>query len=303
MSSMMTFRLIVFFISLLILTFEWILYRRWKGRFGDRRWFRYARIVYWGIVLVTQAFLWMWIAGIRMTTPISGPGYVVYSFILAWQYNHLLLFPLFGIFILIGFLIRKSTAAILSRIRRGPDEAVESHPVQKSAELKNDRAAGKNPERKGLSRGDFLKRMTFAGGVVLDSVPLIGTAAVVSGIFLGSKDVVVERRQFRIRDLHPDLQGLRIVQVSDIHVGTLIHDEYLSKCVEIIRGLRADMLIATGDIIDNNNYFIPVAGRFFRPLVDALPMGAYGIPGNHDHIDNGAVAVSGLRSSGLRMLV
>ncbi len=68
--------------------------------------------------------------------------------------------------------------------------------------------------------------------------------------------------------------------------------------------------MVTGDIIDNNNAFLPTASTFFS-LIDAmLPARrgyvaggrAFGVMGNHDYIDDGIAAAKAFNKAGLKML-
>jgi len=98
--------------------------------------------------------------------------------------------------------------------------------------------------------------------------------------------------QFRIRPLGvslpglpPELDGLRIALVSDLHVGTFTNGQTVKRIVEETSRLDADLVLLPGDLINNSLADLSEA-------LDAVSNmqsrhGAYLCVGNHDLIDNG----------------
>ena len=90
-------------------------------------------------------------------------------------------------------------------------------------------------------------------------------------------DVVVE-------SLPQAFDGYRIVQISDLHVGTYGSDDsFVREVVEKVNGLKPDMIVFTGDIVNR-------ISAELVPFTDALsglhaPDGVYSILGNHDYGD------------------
>jgi predicted MPP superfamily phosphohydrolase len=100
-------------------------------------------------------------------------------------------------------------------------------------------------------------------------------------------------REFRIRPicvalpgLPPELDGLRIALVSDLHVGTFTNGQTVKRVVEETSRLNADLVLLPGDLINNA----------LADLSDALDAvsnmqsrhGAYLCVGNHDLIEDSA---------------
>jgi predicted MPP superfamily phosphohydrolase len=98
--------------------------------------------------------------------------------------------------------------------------------------------------------------------------------------------------EFRIRPvavpipgLPPDLDGLTIALVSDLHVGTFTNGETVKRVIEETSRLEADLVLLPGDLINNA----------LADLSDALDAvcnmqsryGAYLCVGNHDMIEDG----------------
>ena len=293
MTRALGFRLVILSLSLIILGFEVLLYKRWKLRVGDRSWFKYARALFWSMAALAHTpFTLMILLGRKgWTTPLTGAGELLYYIVVAWSYTMLF----FTLVFVLKEIIRALGKIVLSLYYKvfdifGGERSGEAKAL--NAE-ENAQADGVDPQL--WSRREILS-------AALDSLPVMVSAGAISGMVLGSREVQTQKVQVRIANLHEDLKGLRIVQISDIHIGNLIHEAYLDMAAGIIKDLKGDILVATGDIIDNNNYFIGVAGRFFRKLESMFPMGVYGILGNHDHIDNPGEIFQKLPGGGIRLL-
>lgn len=84
-------------------------------------------------------------------------------------------------------------------------------------------------------------------------------------------------------DLPKALEGLKIVQISDIHSGSFTSKEPLKKAIDLINKQEADLVFFTGDLVNN------VAGEM-QPYIDVFDKikskyGVYSITGNHDYGD------------------
>lgn len=79
------------------------------------------------------------------------------------------------------------------------------------------------------------------------------------------------------------LDGLRIVQFSDTHVGAFYHEEDMQKLVDKINSLKPDIIVFTGDLVDHwakyNNR--DVLAQILSDL--NAPYGKYAVYGNHDY--------------------
>ena len=85
------------------------------------------------------------------------------------------------------------------------------------------------------------------------------------------------------RNLPPDFDGYRIVQISDLHLdGWEGHDEELDKIIQKINSLNADAVFFTGDIVSLTDEELP----HFLPLLSKIKAkdGVFSILGNHDYL-------------------
>ncbi|HBL25439.1 MAG TPA: phosphoesterase [Acidobacteria bacterium] len=98
--------------------------------------------------------------------------------------------------------------------------------------------------------------------------------------------VTVVERDLPVSGLPPGLDGTRAVQISDLHVGPKVSDDYLVDCLNKVAALQPDLLVFTGDFL---TYSHPRGDAQFGQLRDVLahfPQGrlaTLGILGNHDY--------------------
>ncbi len=75
-------------------------------------------------------------------------------------------------------------------------------------------------------------------------------------------------------------QDLKIVQISDMHLGLIVSEKRSLKVVENIKKLRPDLLISTGDLVDGQLDKIENLAYIFKEI--DVPFGKYAILGNHE---------------------
>ncbi len=96
---------------------------------------------------------------------------------------------------------------------------------------------------------------------------------------------VVERRM-PIAHLPPSLAGCRLIQISDLHIGPIVSDDYLLQAFKLVKQLEPDLLAITGDFISYRGpQQIEQAGRVMEQLRHPR-LGTFGILGNHDYGDH-----------------
>ncbi len=134
-----------------------------------------------------------------------------------------------------------------------------------------------------------------AGGVLLWAIGL-SIVALRSG--LGGP--VLRRVVFEIDRWPAQLDGYRIVQISDIHIGPLLDRRFAQTLVDRVADLDADLVAVTGDLVDGPVHHLapevaPFAGLRGRD-------GVYFVTGNHDHLSHAPTWVPHIASLGLRVL-
>jgi predicted MPP superfamily phosphohydrolase len=117
-------------------------------------------------------------------------------------------------------------------------------------------------------------------GRTLATVVLAVAAGVLLLGYLGSGRLTVRRVDTEVPGLGPEFDGLRIVQLYDLHVGPHTSRRFLERVVETTRSLEPDLIAVTGDLIDDRAEDVAAYARSLGGL--AAPLGVYMIPGNHD---------------------
>lgn len=126
----------------------------------------------------------------------------------------------------------------------------------------------------GISRSKFLQYMGYlSGGLVLGTM--------LTGMFKWVYEFNIVHERLRFKRLPKAFDGLRIVQISDLHLGTWKSEKPLEEAVKRIQALHPDMILFTGDLV---NYTTKEAFRFEKVLRQLkAPMGIYCTLGNHDY--------------------
>lgn len=118
----------------------------------------------------------------------------------------------------------------------------------------------------------------------------IGSAAMLSaffidGIIFGKYRHSVRKVKIKIKNLPASFKGYKIIQISDVHSGSFFHPEKLQKAIDLINEQKADLILFTGDMVNNYAHeFEP-----FVPLFSSIQSkdGKLSILGNHDYGDYG----------------
>ncbi|NML42201.1 metallophosphoesterase [Ramlibacter sp. G-1-2-2] len=115
------------------------------------------------------------------------------------------------------------------------------------------------------------------------------------------------RRTARVRRVDVPLQrlpsalaGFRIVQISDIHVGPTIKQDYLDAIVDRVNALDADVVAITGDLVDGT---VAELASHVAPLARLRARhGVYFVTGNHEYYSGVHGWLAELRRLGVRVL-
>jgi len=108
--------------------------------------------------------------------------------------------------------------------------------------------------------------------------------AILVGIFWGRWNWTTHTVKLAFEHLPEEMNGTRIVQISDIHVGSFFNNyAKVQKAIDQINGLDADYVLFTGDLV--NNVTSEMYG--WEPLFNQIKAkkGKYSILGNHDYGD------------------
>ena len=105
-------------------------------------------------------------------------------------------------------------------------------------------------------------------------------AAMGYGIFIGRTDLKLREQSITIPGLHPDLDGLRIVQLTDIHLSVFLPERILEQAVGLANETRAHIALVTGDLISfRGDPLDACLARMGKLRADS---GVWGCMGNHE---------------------
>lgn len=131
--------------------------------------------------------------------------------------------------------------------------------------------------------GEAISRSTFLSWVGL------GLAGTLYGTMLWGYTNVYNYQLKRIKLALPRLpkafDGLKVVQISDIHSGSLGDRQAVQKGIDMILAEKPDLILFTGDLVNSYADEMDPWTEVFAQL--KAPMGVYSILGNHDYGDHG----------------
>jgi len=172
--------------------------------------------------------------------------------------------------ILIGLFLAKIIASIfflLDDLRRGGAWVLSKAFPKTGVDFTN--ADGK------INRSAFISWLGIAFGGTLFGTLLYG--------FSNKYNYQVRRVKLAYNNLPPAFSGLKIVQISDIHSGSLQDKEAVGRGVDMILKQKPDLILFTGDLVNDRaeemHNFMDVFSRL------SASMGVYSTLGNHDYGD------------------
>ncbi|RYD19369.1 MAG: metallophosphoesterase [Verrucomicrobiaceae bacterium] len=219
------------------------------------------------VALMLAGFVWVLLGrNETVATPVPAP---LYALVLLWG---LIFLPALALPSMLGW----SFGAILLRIfKRNPT------PIEESAH------SGKWSRRQWL-------------GTVATTLPVLATYGTAAFSLPRLARFRILSMDVPIKDLPPALDGVRIAHLTDTHVGKFTRGKILDDIVTATNGLDADLILFTGDLIDNAIRDLPYAVGMLKRL--KAKSGVFVIEGNHDLFDDPVGFARGVRESGVPLL-
>ena len=131
-------------------------------------------------------------------------------------------------------------------------------------------------ENLGISRSEFFNKILLGAA----SLPLM---AFIYGMMRSAYNYQIKIIKIPIKDLPLEFEGLKIVQLSDIHSGSFTRVEPLIEAVKTINTLDADIFVFTGDLVNDYAYEVEPYIPIFKEIKSKL--GNFSVTGNHDYAD------------------
>jgi predicted MPP superfamily phosphohydrolase len=144
------------------------------------------------------------------------------------------------------------------------------------------------------------ERRQFLARAAVGGAGLVAAGFSAYGVRRAFAPPVIDEVSVRLPRLHRAFDGLRIVQVSDVHIGDVLGRPFLEDMVRRCNALKPDLVAVTGDLVD---------GRVDRlaPTISALQdlrsrWGTYFITGNHEYYSGDLEWCAALERMGLTVL-
>ena len=147
-----------------------------------------------------------------------------------------------------------------------------------------------------------LPRRAFLAQATAGSAFLIGSGSALYGALKGRYDYSVEEVVVKIPGLPRALEGFSIAQLSDVHIGVFVGDAELRIAEELLRQAKPDLIVLTGDLLDNDPRLAVQLGRFVRRLPGLAREGVVAVSGNHDYFAGVEAMAAAVTGAGARML-
>ena len=120
------------------------------------------------------------------------------------------------------------------------------------------------------------------------------------GLVQGLRPPVVRDYEVILKGMPKERDGLVLVAVSDLHLGTLIGGSWMARLIDRVDGLKPDVVVIVGDLVDGE------VGRL-EPLLPVLrklraPLGVWAVTGNHEYYAGLERSVDLLEAAGYTVL-
>jgi uncharacterized protein len=143
-------------------------------------------------------------------------------------------------------------------------------------------------------RRTFLSRL-IAGVATLVTLGLSG-----GGVAEALGAVALKNVKVALRKFPKELSGMRIVQLTDVHIGPMLGREWLEGIVARVNALDADLVVITGDLVDGS---VEALRHHVAPLATLKSkLGVYFVTGNHEYYSGAASWIEHLGTLGIRVL-
>lgn len=127
-----------------------------------------------------------------------------------------------------------------------------------------------------ISRLKFFSQLA----VTFTVIPAVGF---IYGMVKGAYKYRVHKVKVPSSKIPKEFDGFKIIQLSDIHTGSFINDSGLTSAFEIVMAQKPDLILFTGDLVNNETKELNGYEHLFSSL--KAPHGVYSVLGNHDYGD------------------
>ena len=131
-------------------------------------------------------------------------------------------------------------------------------------------------------------------------LPLMVSVLIAGYGYHEAKEVRAERITIKTDRIAESVGKLRIVQISDVHLGLIIRQERLKRILSLVKEAAPDILVSTGDLVDGQINGLPGLAELFNEINPRY--GKYAIMGNHEYYAGLDQALAFMRNAGFVIL-
>ena len=131
-------------------------------------------------------------------------------------------------------------------------------------------------------------------------IPLVVSLALNAYGYFDAKNIRVERVAIPTDKISRDMGRLRVVQISDVHIGMIVRGDRLKRIVDAVKGAEADILVSTGDLLDGQIDNMMSSADLFSGIHPKY--GKYAVTGNHEFFAGIEQALAFHRQAGFQVL-
>ncbi len=131
-------------------------------------------------------------------------------------------------------------------------------------------------------------------------VPLIFAFIAGTYGFFEAGNIRVEELTIKTSKIPQENNPLRIVQISDVHVGLIVRGERLKRIAERVKGVSPDIVVSTGDLVDGQINKIEGLAEILSEIKPRF--GKYAVTGNHEYYAGLDQALDFTRKAGFALL-
>jgi predicted MPP superfamily phosphohydrolase len=119
--------------------------------------------------------------------------------------------------------------------------------------------------------------------------------------YFEAMNIVTEHLTITSSRIPATVDKIRIVQISDVHVGQIVRERRIRSILESVKAAAPDMLVSTGDLVDGHQRHFSGLGKLFLEIQPKL--GKFAILGNHEHYVGVEQSIGFMEEGGFRVLI
>ncbi len=111
--------------------------------------------------------------------------------------------------------------------------------------------------------------------------PMLISLSVASYGYFEARDIMVEHVTIKSSKIPKDVGSIKIVQISDVHLGHIVRAERLNMILEKVKAQEPDILVSTGDLVNGQRSDLAELSKILKEI--KTKYGKFAITGNHEY--------------------